>query len=365
MKIIFDNIIYSLQRSGGGSVYWTELIKRFNNTNEEITFIDHEDLKDNIFRRDLKLNNIQKENKIPFLLRRYCPFTKKVEKPTIFHSSYYRVSKSPNAINVTSVHDFTTEYFRKGLPKWLHFFQKKYAIQNSAGIICISENTKKDLLKFHPKTDPKKIRVIYNGISEDFFRIKQHFLLEDIDEKYKVFQDKKLLLFIGHRTNYKNFDKAVKAFSALKDNSYHFVIIGEKLSNTEEQLVKLNISEDLYTVLSGINNTKLNYLYNKAFALIYPSSYEGFGIPLIEAMKTGLPVIAMHNSSIPEVAGNAGILINRLDPETINNAIKKLEKISYREEVIEKGLIQAEKFSWDKTFHDYHKFYQELYDAAI
>ncbi|WP_297983041.1 glycosyltransferase family 1 protein [uncultured Chryseobacterium sp.] len=363
MNIVFDNIIYSLQRSGGGSVYWTELIKRFNSSKENIEFYDHENDKDNFFRQELKLRNTSKETKFPFGIRRYLPFTEEITEKSIFHSSYYRYSNSKNAINVTTVHDFTTEYYRTGLARWVHFQQKKQAIKKSEGIVCISENTKKDLLKFHPWAANKKIKVINNGVSDDFFKIENEFNLESIDERFKKFTDKKLLIFIGHRTSYKNFDKAVEAYSNLNHPDYHFLIIGEALNESEHNLLNEKLKQDSYTVLSGINNFKLNHLYNKAFCLIYPSSYEGFGIPLIEAMKTGLPVIASKNSSIPEVAGEAGVLLDNLDENSINQEIIKLEDSTYRSMIIEKGWVQAKKFNWDKTFEQYHQFYKELYDG--
>lgn len=363
MKIIFDNIIYSLQKSGGGSVYWTELIKRFNNTKEDCSFYDHENNQFNFFRQELKLKNVSKETKFTLKIRRYLPFTERIGGKAIFHSSYYRFSRSKNAINITSVHDFTMEYFRHGLAKWVHFYQKKIALKRSHGIICISENTKKDLLKFHPEIDQRKIRVIYNGVSNDFFIINNLDKPEVVDERFKKFIHKKLVIFIGHRTSYKNFDKAVLAFSKIKNPDYHFLIIGEKLNEKESNLVENNIEARNVTVLSGINNEKLNYLYNRGFALIYPSSYEGFGIPLLEAMKTGLPFVSSDNSSLSEVAGEAGIIIKEITPQSIYEGLISLENKELREKVIKRGFLQAEKFSWDKTFEEYYQFYKELYNA--
>ena len=124
MKIVFDNIIYSLQKSGGGSVYWTELSKRFLNIDNEILFFEPKEKFENIFRETLNLKNIKTESKWFLKIRRYMPFTEKIEGRYIFHSSYYRYSSNHNAINVTTIHDFITEKFRKGLAREINLFQK-------------------------------------------------------------------------------------------------------------------------------------------------------------------------------------------------------------------------------------------------
>lgn len=361
MKLIFDNIIFWLQRSGGGSVYWAELLKRANQLKDsEATFYDQDTRIENFFRSTLNLNNVKKEKFAILKIRRYLPFTKKIENKSIFHSSYFRISKSKNAINVTTIHDFTIEKFRKGLVRWVNFQQKKYALQNSKGIICISENTKKDLLYFFPDIDEDKIKVIYNGVSRDFSFIEKDFNIADFDERFKYLQNQKYLLYIGHRTDYKNFNMAVRAAAKFKDQ-YKFVIIGEKFTTDEQKFVNSYFDKNEPILISGLQNKELNFLYNKAFALLYPSSYEGFGIPVVEAMKTGCPVIAGNNSSIPEVAGDSAILIDHIDHNKISEAIKKLSDLNLRGLMISKGFKQSEKFNWDNTFASYLEFYQELY----
>lgn len=364
MKIIYDNIIYWLQKSGGGSVYWTELAKRLEKSDEvEALFYEPKEPNDNIFRKGLVFKNRALETFLSLKIRRYLNFTKPIEKKTIFHSSYFRVSKSKNAINVTTIHDFTTEKFRTGLARWVNLQQKKYAVLNSQGIICISENTKKDLLEFVPNVDKSKIRVIYNGVSEDFYLIENDFQIKDKEPRFHSLENYKYLLYIGHRTSYKNFDIAVKA-AAKTNGKYKLVVIGEPFSEEEQIEVDKLLGRENYIQVSKLGNEHLNMLYNKAFALLYPSSYEGFGIPLVEAMKTGCPVIANNTSSIPEVAGDAAILIDDIDEHKICEQIKNLEDQEYRDKLIEKGFIQSQKFNWDKTFEEYMKFYKELYNEG-
>ncbi|MGL5570612.1 glycosyltransferase family 4 protein [Cetobacterium sp.] len=361
MKIYFDNIIFFLQKSGGGSVYWYELLERFSEIPNDVEYIEQEIFSDdkNIFRKRLKLKKILLEKKYNFNITRYLPLTLKIKEknPFIFHSSYYRVCKSKNAINVVTVHDFTYEYYIRGIKKWVHYFQKKYAIKHSQGIICISENTKKDLLKFHPWTKDKNIKVIYNGVGSQFYKINEEIFPKLKNNILKNVIKEKYILFVGHRTNYKNFNIVVDTLKIIP-NEYKLVVVGEDLNTKEQEMLKSSVGR--YYHLKGLSIEELNVLYNKAFCFLYPSSYEGFGIPILESMKTGCPVITTTQSSIPEVAGDAALYINNIKKEEIRDKILLLENLKVRKEIIEKGYKQARKFSWDKTYKEINTFYNTL-----
>lgn len=363
MNIILDNIIFSLQRSGGGSVYWYELIKKIIKSNNKIEFLEKTETTKNIFRENLEIKKSTSSSILPIKISRFLPILKRVNEKTIFHSSYYRILLSKKVINVTTIHDFTPEYFFTGISRKVNYLQKKFAIMNSDGIICISENTKKDLLKFHPKAINKDIQVIYNGVSDSFFKIENVTkLIQEIeDAEVKCVLGKSYILYVGHRTNYKNFDVAVETMKSFK-NKYHFVIVGEPLSNTEKKYVYGYLSENDFTVLSRKNNAVLNLLYNQAYCLLYPSSYEGFGIPILEAMKAGCPVVTTNKSSIPEVAGDAAILIDNISALEFQHAIISLSNDDIRKGLIEKGYAQSAKFSWDKSFKEVMLFYKKLYE---
>jgi mannosyltransferase len=356
MKIVFDNIIFSLQKSGGISVYWSELLSRIVNQTEIFySFIDEEGNEDNIFRSKLKIdsnNRIIPSYMLTSYLNRYRNLDFNTDNNNfIFHSSYYRslnktFKKKHRAKEVVTVHDFTYEHFSTGLRKWINCWQKKNAVKSADVIICISENTKKDLLHFYPQFSKKDIRVVYNGVSEEYYIIPKLSI-----KNYEI----PYFLYVGSRTKYKNFDFVVKAVS-LVDN-YVLKIVGGSLSKNELKLLESKLS-GRWQFLENIDNIKLNILYNRAFALFYPSSYEGFGIPIAEAMKAGCPFISLKGSSITEIAGEAGFLMDELN---FNEFFKGIVKIkNNRNKIIELGLSRANSFSWDKCYNEVVEIYKEL-----
>lgn len=365
MKIILDNIIFSLQKIGGISILWGELIDKMKKDN--ISFLEYEKSDENYIRQNINIDSdkiINKNKADKVKIRRYInPYLPTIKDKFIFVSSYYRICRNKNALNVTIVHDFTYEYFFNGLSQKIHHLQKKQAIKKADLVICISNNTKKDLLKFFPEVDENKIEVVYNGVSNLFKPVDFSKDFRLISSNLYYLNEKKNILFVGQRGGYKNFNKVVEAYTNL-GNNYHLLIVGQKLNAEEIKMLKNNnIASKNYTVLENLSVEHLNLIYNLAYVLLYPSSYEGFGIPIVEAMKTGLPVIAYNSSSIPEVLGDAGILLKSLASQDIVSAIKSLEDEQFRNDIIESGFKQSALFSWVNTFEQYHLLFKKLFDS--
>lgn len=355
MNIFLDNIIFSLQKSGGISVYWYELLKRINNDNDfSCQFIDFKGY-ENIFRNKLKIDNTNIILKKKALFQRYLP-VKINSKNGVFHSSYYRYCSNRSIKNIVTVHDFTYEYFRGFLPKKIHNTQKKLAILNSDKVICISNNTKKDLLKFFPNTNKNKIEVIYNGISSEFFSIEN---CRNKIKKIIPFEKMEYAVYIGNRIpKYKNFELAVKSCSISKTP---LVIVGTNLTKTELNLLNHYLKNNFKLILNPANEL-INLIYNNALCLLYPSAYEGFGLPVVEAQKAGCSVICSNSSSLGEVAGNGGVFFNDFNEYEISEKINLLiSNNNFRLSKIKNGILNSDKFSWDLTYKKIKSIYKSYY----
>lgn len=352
MRIVFDNIVFSLQRRGGISVVWKEIVSRFiKNKCDDITLVEYETNKKNMFHEAIPFTQdmvLMKHTFIFLYLERYLDLRLNIQEPFIFHSSYFRLCNNKNAINITTVHDFTYEYVYKGRKNgaFMHLWQRNRAIRKADAVVCISENTKRDLLKFLPDVPLDKVYVIYNGVSKEY-RV--------IEDKIKGIQNH--LLFVGARAAYKN---GLWLAEAIKDTDYKVIFCGGAMKEDEKVFYDRILGPNRYEVKVGLSNEDLNRYYNSVKCLVYPSSYEGFGIPIVEAQSAGCPVIAYNTSSIPEVIGDRTLLMNDLTKEELLNKLLLLDNDKVRKDVIKKGLENVNRFSWDLTFKSYRDLYQKL-----
>ena len=346
--IVYDNIIFSLQRAGGISVVWSSLVERVLKMTDDLAFLEYENAKENIFRQslDIPIQKLRISKKFSKIFSQLMNPTVGYGQPFIFHSSYFRTCSNPNAINVTTVHDFIYEQGKPNLKQKLRIWLNYNALKRSDAIVCISENTKKDLLRFLPEVAGKDIRVIYNGVSEEYNS------LDNIP--YPQYKD--TILYVGGRQSYKNFEFLVKG---IKDTKYSLLICGSDLSEAETRLLDLNLP-GRYEVVLYPSNDELNRIYNSVYCLAYPSSYEGFGIPVLEAQRAGCPVIALSASSIPEIIGENALMMSKLDSDEMINLLDKLQSPQCREDVIKAGLKNVERFSWEKMANDYMELYESL-----
>jgi len=351
LNIIFDNIIFSIQKAGGISVYWTEILNYFIKSNHSILYLNYPN--NNIFSKKIYINKASTLaiRNVPIKYERYLtPPSISVKGKTIFHSSYYRFLKGKEIYNIVTVHDFTYEKKLKTLRRFIHIIQKRNALFSSSGIVCISNNTKKDLLEIYPKLINKKITVIYNGYDENsFFNLKDN-----------VF-DSNNVLFVGGRSGYKNFNLAVDALSLSK----HLVlnIVGSELNDKEINYLTLRLGSNRFKLHKYLNNNELNSLYNNSLCLLYLSEYEGFGIPIIESMAAGCPVIVINTSSIPEVAGNAGIYVLNDSKSVFQKIIELKDNPKLREEYQNLGFVNVKRFSWKDSAKKVEDFYEEVLNS--
>jgi len=238
-------------------------------------------------------------------------------------------------------------------------------IGGSDGIITVSEFSKRDILKFFP-IDENKIFVTPLAADKKYTPLDKKYCSNFLRDTYKL--NKPFILYLGGFSERKNVSSIITAFSKIYkelNNEYNLVIVGG-YKDASQRLVKLTneLKIDSQVIFTGfVPEEHLPIFYNSCDAFIYPSFYEGFGLPPLEAMNCGTPVIASNLTSIPEVVGDGGILINPYDISEISLAIGNLlSSQKLREELSYKALKRAKDFSWQNTALNTLKVYESVYN---
>lgn len=343
MRIILDNIIFSLQRPGGVSGFWSKLVEELLKHPElDIRFLEREDAYRNIFRArlDIPSSQIIRYEKLPLRLDRYMPVRIDDDDPYIFHSPYYRFSTDKKAVNVVTLHDFIYEeaHVHSFPAKTIHKWQKSRALKHADAIGCVSNATLARLHKHYPqiKTEAK---VIYNPIV--------------CDMPSKQTSVTPYLLYVGSRAPYKNFEIAAKAAAC---SGRPLIIAGAPLTLEEKRtLSNLRL---FFEQAEHPSPKKLASLYTNAFALLYPSSHEGFGIPIIEAQSHGCPVIISNCDACQEVGGPAAMTVLDMNVKTLTDAIDQLKNNRLRDKIISAGYDNAKRFILSDIANQYISLYQ-------
>ena len=346
MKILYDYPALS-QTHGGVSRYICGIIEQLDpevKIDMSILFTDNIYIKNSQFpkigpffiKNDFK-GKIKLEKILNSLYANYKIIRNSYD---IFHATYsdpYFLLKPKKPIVVT-IHDMINEMvpeYKKSHAK--HIESKKKLIYSSTQIITVTENTKKDLLQLYP-VDPNKITVIHHGAPAPATKI-----LKNEFGKY--------LLYVGRRSRYKNFRLFVEAISTLllEDKNLKLVCVGQPFDLNEATfLEQLGISQQVQAL--SVSDDLLYSLYRHAVVFIFPSIYEGFGIPILEAFANNCPVCLSHSSCFPEIAGNAAIYF---DPEDKISILQSVQKVitdkTLSSELIKLGSERLSMFTWKKA----------------
>jgi len=373
MKILYDHQTFTQQNYGGISRYFCELMNQYSKDPSldftlALCYSQNENLRMfpqlntfwsrryDFFSDTTYFSSFQKKfhfNPLNCIFNNQRESERLLKKQDfdVFHPTYYdpyfltHLQKKPYIVTIYDmIHEIFPDYFSSNdlIRVW-----KKELVENADFIIAISENTKKDIIKF-ANIDRDRIKIIYLGNP-----------FESINEKMKInnylnplIVEKSYLLFVGTRSGYKNFIFFIESVVELlrKYGELHIYCAGwGPFTRYEKKILqKLNVIDKVHYVQT--NNYRMKYLYHNARAFVFPSLYEGFGLPILEAFSCGCPAILSNRSSLPEVGGDAAVYFDPQDSASIADAVEHLlSDDNLRTQLIRKGYERLKLFSWDNT----------------
>lgn len=368
MKVLFDYQIFALQKFGGISRYFYELMNQFS-TMQDIAFNFPLYFSNNEHIRNAKFST--HKTFFPSLvlgIKNY--YTKYLntknkdinlyeiskQKYDLLHPTYYNpyfLHDIGNKPFIITIHDMTYEIYPNEFEAKNKTSEEKKLLANKATkIITVSENTKNDVIKYY-NIDAEKIFVTHLASSIKY----------KSNNTLKIKLPQKYFLFVGNRTAYKNFSTFIKAFSLIHKefNDIHLVCAGGgNFSKKEKNFFREFKLFDKVSYFQ-INDEKLGFLYSKAIGFVFPSLYEGFGIPILEAFECKCPVLTSNVSSLPEIAGNSALYFDPKSESSIKNEmIKVLTNKELRKSLINAGSQKVKEYSWKKTASETKTIYESV-----
>jgi glycosyltransferase involved in cell wall biosynthesis len=357
MKILYDHQIFSYQEFGGVSRYFCKMLEHIPRKSWDISVL----LSNNIYLKDMKtdinyysfLKNISFYKKGRIMLELGKPYSRykmRQKNYDILHLTHYESyglnrTEKPKVLTYYDKCNSTYGYNRRNVREQIKCFKSVDAV------IAISENTKNDLLSLFDFPE-KKIHVIYLG--NDYSPV-NYKLPRIISNDY--------ILYVGGRKGYKNFYLFLEAYKYIV-NYYNrelmLVCTGNDFDKNERELIaKYGLNDNI--VVGLFSNSELINLYRYAEAFVFPSKYEGFGLPLLEAMNNLCPIACSNTSCFPEIAGEAAIYFDPDDRDSIVEAILTiLSSREVREDLVRLGKNRSALFTWEKTAREHLQLYQSL-----
>src|SRR3954465_1413183 len=280
--------------------------------------------------------SVREQIHVPWVLMR--------ERPDVFHAPHYILPAGVRAHSVVTIHDCIHLMFPQYLPNRAAYTYARLAMWSAARrsdcILTVSQASKRDILPFFP-VPPEKIEVIYNAIDERFSIEPNEEAVARVRERYQL--DQRFVLYVGNIKPHKNLVRLIEAFAALRQgelDDLKLLIIGDEISKLpalRRAVHSLKLHKHVRFLGYQPDDT-LAILYRLASVFVFPSLYEGFGLPPLEAMASGTPVVTSNVSSAPEVVGDAALLIDPTDPRAIAGAITRLlDDPALRADLIRRG----------------------------
>jgi glycosyltransferase involved in cell wall biosynthesis len=374
MKIGIDCRIYSSKFTGIGRYVYelTERLTKFDDNNDYYLFFNNPEF-DKYNPTNSRFHKVLADAPI-YSLREHTHFNKilKKHKLDLMHFTHFNAPLFYKGPSIVTIHDLTLSFY-PGKKKRSIFHRVGYiltlhsAVKKAKKVITISKNSKNDLKKLL-KTSDEKIEIIYQGVSEKFQIIHDSIRIKKTLEKYDL-EGGPFLLYTGVWRSHKNIPNMIKAFKKVRELSgedIKLVITGKEdpyYPEVKNLPKELDVENDV--IFTGlVDESELIDLYNAAEIYVFPSFYEGFGLPPLEAMACGTPVAASDASSIPEVCGKGNAVF--FDPNDFNDMAQNINALynnrELQEDLVRRGLLRVGEFSWQTMAELTHNLYLECLD---
>jgi glycosyltransferase involved in cell wall biosynthesis len=303
--------------------------------------------------------SLREQIHVPWVLHR--------ERPDIFHAPHYVLPPAARCRSLVTIHDCIHLMFPQYLPSRAAYVYARAsmwaAVRRSHKILTVSEASKRDIIHFF-KVPPEKIVVVYNAIDERFRTAPSPEDVARVRERYQL--EHGFVLYVGNIKPHKNLVRLIEAYDQLRRRGFEalkLLIIGDEISKWPalRRAVHRHKLHKHVRFLGYQPDETLAVLYRLAAVFVFPSLYEGFGLPPLEAMACGTPVVTSNVSSLPEVTGDAAILV---DPYEVESIVEGMERVltdpALGAELRAKGIARAREFSWERSVARTRELYQEV-----
>jgi glycosyltransferase involved in cell wall biosynthesis len=308
--------------------------------------------------------SVAEQFKVPLALRR--------EGVTLFHAPHYVLPPLVHCRSVVTIHDCIHLMFPQYLPNRLALGYARtsmaLAARRANRILTVSESSKSDIMRFFG-TDPSRIDVIYNAFDDRFGIEPNEEDVVRVRERYQLHDE--FVLYAGNVKPHKNLDRLIEAFHLVRSrglDNLKLVMIGDDISKyaSLRRAVHRHQLHKYVRFLGYLPEETLAVMYRLAGVFVFPSLYEGFGLPPLEAMASGTPVVTSNVSSLPEVAGDAAVLVDPYDPGAIAEGIHRvLTDVDLRRALRARGMARARQFSWETSVRRVREIYGEIADLPF
>lgn len=351
MRILFDVSTLNPQKVTGVGVYIQQLLQHLPVVNSEVDLVPV-----------VKVSRFKKLKKIQTFIQRKCrvlfPWTIFATEQTLYHGPDFKFNTRGNVPLVVTVHDMvvfeqkynTEDFYERGIKNLSDVLLSPHL----SGVIANTEFTKNEILKYFPN--------LQNKVYVTHFGCDRVALINSGSKKFDLPED--YFLFLGTVEKRKNVLGVIRAFEIYKKagGQGHLVLAGGWGFGAEQ--IKAALQKSVYKEsilrLDYVPNEMLPELYSCALAFVFPSFYEGFGLPVLEAMQMGCPVVTSNHGALAEVSGDAALLVDCEKPEEIAEAMKNILEKGLREKLIAQGYKQAQKFTWEECARKTYVVYQQV-----